>query len=85
MPQFMQLQKNVFPVYFSAQAALVTLTAATYPPAGILSLVKSREIASVHLPLAINLATAGLNAMVYGPRTSNLMMERHKALVKQGE
>ena len=85
MPQFIQLQKNVFPVYFSAQAALVILSAATYPPAGVLSLVRSRAVWTVHVPLAINLATAGLNAMVYGPRTSELMLERQKAWGKQGE
>lgn len=80
----MNLQKNVFPIYFSAQAALVTLSAVTLPPAGILTLVRSRAFGSVHLPLAINLVTAGLNAMVYGPRTTKLM-ERRRALGKQGE
>ena len=85
LPEFIELQKNVFPAYFSAQTGLVLLTAVTYPPASILSLRMMSRAAffSAHLPLTINLATAGLNAMVYGPRTSDVMLERQRA--RRGE
>ena len=79
MQHFTHLQQYVFPVYFSAQAGLVLLTAATLPPSGVFTLLKLQNVWSVQLPLAVNLGMAGLNAVVYGPRTSTIMMEREKA------
>jgi Domain of unknown function (DUF4149) len=80
-PQFTTLQKKVFPVYFSLQLGLVVLTAVTYPPHSILSLIHSGRLWGEWVPLAINGVMAGLNAWIYGPRTERSMVEK----IHQGE
>ncbi len=74
-PQFTSLQKKVFPVYFSLQVGLVALTAVTYPPWSLFSLVQHGHW-SAWVPLVANAVMAGLNAWVYGPKTQNIMVER---------
>lgn len=82
-PQFTNLNKRVFPVYFSLQLGLVLLTAATYPPQSLLSLVRQGHW-SEYVPLALNVLMAGLNAGVYGPRTLKLMVERAHQETRDG-
>ena len=82
LPEFVQLQQNVFPTYFAGQAGLVALAAATYPPLSVVSLARSKALWTVYVPLGVNLAMAGLNPVVYGLRTSNAMLERER--VKEG-
>ncbi|KAI5918643.1 hypothetical protein F4810DRAFT_715247 [Camillea tinctor] len=72
-PTFMSLQKRLFPVYFRTQSLLLLLTAVTIPPYGPLSLVAKK---GTWIPLLVASATALLNLVVYGPRTSRLMLER---------
>ncbi|KAF2439043.1 hypothetical protein P171DRAFT_422601 [Karstenula rhodostoma CBS 690.94] len=69
---FTTLQKNVFPVYFCGQSALLILTAITFPH-GPLALAKKKGDC---IPFVVAGATAFLNLAVYGPRTSRLMMRR---------
>ena len=82
-PQFTNLNKRVFPVYFSLQLGLVLLTAATYPPQSLLSLVRQGHW-NEYVPLALNLIMATLNASVYGPRTLKLMIERAHQETRDG-
>ncbi|ERF73282.1 hypothetical protein EPUS_03114 [Endocarpon pusillum Z07020] len=82
-PQFTNLNKHVFPVYFSLQLGLVLLTAATYPPQSLLSLVRQGHW-SEYMPLALNVLMAALNAGVYGPRTLKLMVERTHQETRDG-
>ncbi|KAJ9645337.1 hypothetical protein H2201_008413 [Coniosporium apollinis] len=79
LPQFTTLQKHIFPAYFRASVGLAILTALTHPPTSLLSL-------SHHpydfTPLAVALATNVLNWLVYGPGTTQAMVERtHQGLV----
>jgi hypothetical protein len=69
---FTTLQKKVFPVYFCGQSALIVVTAITFPH-GPLALAETK---GDWIPFAAAGATALLNLMVYGPRTSRLMMKR---------
>jgi hypothetical protein len=73
MREFLALQKRVFPVYFASQVGLVVLTAATYPPYSIFSLVNDLWSAG---PLLVVLGTGGLNWVVYGPRTTTASFVR---------
>ncbi|KAI4125423.1 MAG: hypothetical protein LQ338_004256 [Usnochroma carphineum] len=73
MSAFTSLQKRVFPVYFRLQSILFLLTAATHPPYGPLSLVRSPGDL---IPLAFGGALAALNLIIYGPRTQEMMVER---------
>lgn len=75
---FTTLQKRVFPKYFQSQTILLLVVAATCPPRGPLSLLEER---SNWIAFAIASVTAGLNLVVYGPRTNGLMVER----IHQGE
>jgi hypothetical protein len=70
---FTSLQKRVFPVYFQGQSLLLITVALTVPPYGPASLVRSKRD---WIPLAIAGGTAGLNLLVYGPRTKDLMIQR---------
>jgi len=72
-PQFTILQKRVFPVYFNIQTGLVVATALTYPPGSVLGLAKN--IPDVGL-LGVIFGLSLLNKFVYGPRTSQAMVER---------
>ncbi|KAF1948340.1 hypothetical protein CC80DRAFT_431767, partial [Byssothecium circinans] len=70
---FTTLQKRVFPAYFRCQSILLFVTAASLPPHGPASLVKE---AGSWIPLMIAGGLAALNLVVYGPRTSRIMMVR---------
>jgi hypothetical protein len=70
---FTTLQKRVFPIYFQSQSLLLLLVAATCPPHGPTSLLHSRF---EWVSLVVAGATAGLNLLVYEPRTQTLMTER---------
>lgn len=72
-PQFTTLQKHVFPVYFALQTALAATTAITYPSGSILALAKNRGDAAL---LGATLGISILNWLIYGPRTSQLMVKR---------
>lgn len=75
---FTSLQKSVFPVYFRSQSLLLILFAATVPPYGPISMIKDKGNL---ISLSIAGVTAGLNLLIYGPRTKNLMIERiHQGL-----
>lgn len=73
MPEFIGLQKRIFPAYFKTQVGLVLLTAVTHPPASIISL--SRDIYGL-VPLAVILLVDALNWFVYGPKLINVLNER---------
>lgn len=73
MKEFIILQKRLFPIYFGTQVGLTVLTAATYPPYSILSLVKDPwGVAS----LCLIALTGCLNWFVHGPRTTTAMLVR---------
>ncbi|KAJ5803821.1 uncharacterized protein N7518_000124 [Penicillium psychrosexuale] len=73
MKEFIILQKRLFPIYFGTQVGLTALTAATYPPYSILSLVKDPwGVAS----LCLIALTGCLNWFVYGPRTTTAILVR---------
>ncbi|KAI0595507.1 hypothetical protein F4775DRAFT_595294 [Biscogniauxia sp. FL1348] len=72
-PAFVSLQKRLFPAYFRIQSLFLLLTAVTIPPYGPLSLVARK---GAWIPLLVAGATALLNLVIYGPRTSQLMLER---------
>ncbi|KAH7378335.1 hypothetical protein BKA66DRAFT_560704 [Pyrenochaeta sp. MPI-SDFR-AT-0127] len=74
---FTSLQKTVFPVYFRSQSLLLLLVSATVPPHGPMSMINDRGNWS---SFGVAGVTAGLNLLVYGPKTKNLMIERiHQA------
>lgn len=70
---FTTLQKRLFPIYFQSQSLLLVLVIATTPPRGPMALTQSK-IDCISFLLAS--ATAGLNLVVYGPRTEELMVAR---------
>ncbi|KAF2488806.1 hypothetical protein BU16DRAFT_443321, partial [Lophium mytilinum] len=70
---FTTLNKHVFPAYFQGQTLLLALTAATFPPYGLLSL--GRSVADL-APLALAASMAALNLVKYGPATQRAMVER---------
>ncbi|KAF2867486.1 hypothetical protein BDV95DRAFT_582232 [Massariosphaeria phaeospora] len=70
---FTTLQKRMFPVYFRTQSLLLVLAAATFPPYGPASLVKEKGNWIAFLVAGL---TAGLNLILYGPRTRSVMIER---------
>ncbi|KAL2143327.1 hypothetical protein VTI28DRAFT_10570 [Corynascus sepedonium] len=69
---FTTLQKRIFPIYFWAQTTLITLSALTFPPGGIASLVVRKTDGILY---AVALGTAILNLMVYGPQTQRAMVD----------
>lgn len=69
---FTTLQKSVFPAYFRGQTALLILTVITFPH-GPLALVEKK---GDWTPFLFAGSAALLNLVVYGPRTSRLMMRR---------
>ncbi|KAK0615369.1 hypothetical protein B0T17DRAFT_511140 [Bombardia bombarda] len=73
-PAFIALQKRLFPVYFQAQSTLLVLAAVTFPPGGVASLARGGK--SGWVPFVVAGVTAGLNLLVYGPRTRKVMLER---------
>ncbi|KAF5230177.1 hypothetical protein FANTH_13955 [Fusarium anthophilum] len=74
---YINLQKNLFPIFFQGQALLLFLAAITLPPYGALSLIENK---SDWIPFAVSGFVSGLNLMVFGPRTRQLMLDR----VEQG-
>ena len=75
---FTSLQKRIFPIYFRSQSALLALIVVTFPPYGPVSIIQKQ---GDWIPLAIAGMTAGLNLVVYGPRTRSIMIDR----VHQGQ
>jgi hypothetical protein len=73
MPQFVRLQRRLFPLYFQGQALLMLLTAATYPPISLRGLVRDWPSLAC---LSIGALMSGINLFLYGPQTSVAMMER---------
>ncbi|KAK4119267.1 hypothetical protein N657DRAFT_604843 [Parathielavia appendiculata] len=69
---FTTLQKRLFPVYFWCQAALLVLSAVTFPPHGLVSLVRYK---TDWIPFALALGTAVLNLGVYGARTAVALVQ----------
>ncbi|KAK4233132.1 hypothetical protein C8A03DRAFT_19725 [Achaetomium macrosporum] len=69
---FTTLQKRLFPIYFRGQTILLLLTAVTFPPHGVFSLVKHK---ADWLPFTLAGVTAVLNLVVYGPRTQKAMVD----------
>jgi hypothetical protein len=70
---FTTLQKRVFPVYFQSQSLLILLVTLTSPPHRPSAVMQDK---CAWLPLLIAAMTAGLNLVVYGPRTQDLMVQR---------
>ena len=68
----MNLQANVFLVYFWGQVLLIVLVALTIPPHGVYSLMESKLSMGI---FALAEGAALLNLVVYGPRTKDLMDE----------
>lgn len=75
---YVTFQKHIFPIYFQSQALLLFLAAVTLPPYGPFSLIQHK---SDWIPFAVSSIVAGLNLMVFGPRTRKLMLDR----VEQGK
>jgi hypothetical protein len=72
-PQFTSLQKRIFPVYFALQTTLVAATAVSYPSGSLLALVENKIDAAI---FGVILGISTLNWFVFGPRISQLMVER---------
>jgi hypothetical protein len=70
---FTTLQKRVFPMYFQTQSLGILLVALTAPPYGPISLHQAK---TEWISLVFAGVTAGLNLLVYGPRTKDLMVGR---------
>ncbi|KAF3399440.1 hypothetical protein DPV78_006825 [Talaromyces pinophilus] len=79
---FNNLNKRLFPVYFRCQLGLAILTFITKPSKMWLQLPTLKDAGSLLLGLAT--VMAGLNWYVYGPRTSEAMIERAK-MVKEAQ
>ncbi|GJN85321.1 hypothetical protein PLIIFM63780_008888 [Purpureocillium lilacinum] len=69
---FVGLQKRLFPIYFAVQAALLLLTALTFPPRGILSLAENKHDV---IPLLVAGGTALVNLTIFGPKTRRAMLD----------
>jgi hypothetical protein len=72
----MTLQRKVFPVYFTIEMTLVMATAVTYPGGSVSAL--SHNNVDLAL-LGVALGTSGLNLLVYGPKTSEALINRNQA------
>lgn len=70
---FTSLQKRVFPIYFRLQSLLLLVVAATAPPHGPLTLWQNNPD---WISFVVAGLTAGLNLLVFGPRTQDLMIRR---------
>ncbi|KAH8156250.1 hypothetical protein CIB48_g11995 [Xylaria polymorpha] len=66
---FTTLQKRLFPIYFRSQSLLMLLTIITIPSQGPLTLIANK---AAWIPFAFASVTAGLNLLVYGPRTRQI-------------
>lgn len=72
-PQFTTLQKRVFPIYFGIETALAVATAVTYPSGSISALAANRVDLAL---LGVTLGMSVLNLLVYGPKTTEAMVQR---------
>jgi hypothetical protein len=70
---FTTLQKRVFPIYFQTQSLGLLFVALSAPPYGPISLLQAK---TEWISLVVAGFTAGLNILIYGPRTTDLMVER---------
>lgn len=70
---FTTLQKRLFPIYFRSQSLLLLLLVATTPQHGPVSLFQSKVD---WISMLVAGVTAGLNLVVFGPQTKDLMVER---------
>jgi hypothetical protein len=69
---FTTLQKRLFPIYFITQTTLIILSAITFPPHSLSSLVRHK---ADWIPYAVATTTAVLNLGVFGPRTGRAMVD----------
>lgn len=70
---FTTLQKQLFPIYFRSQSLLLLSVVLTALPHGPFSIIRKKQ---TWIPLVIAGVTAGLNLMIFGPRTRAIMIER---------
>jgi hypothetical protein len=70
---FTSLQKRVFPIYFRIQSLLLLVVAATASPRGPLSLWENNPD---WISFVVAGLTAGLNLLIFGPKTQELMIQR---------
>ncbi|EEA21567.1 hypothetical protein TMatcc_009012 [Talaromyces marneffei ATCC 18224] len=75
---FNNLNKRLFPVYFRCQLGLAILTFVTRPSKAWLQLPAANDVGNLLLALATIMA--GLNWYVYGPRTSEAMVEKARVI-----
>ncbi|KAH6617478.1 hypothetical protein F5144DRAFT_586582 [Chaetomium tenue] len=69
---FTTLQRRIFPIYFLSQTILVVLSAITFPPHGVSSLLMRR---GDWIPYAVATVTSVMNLAVYGPKTQKAMVD----------
>ncbi|KAF2714303.1 hypothetical protein K504DRAFT_420030 [Pleomassaria siparia CBS 279.74] len=69
---FTTLQKRLFPIYLRCQSLLLILAVVTFPSRSVLSLVQHKED---WIPFVIAGVTAGLNLILYRPRTQRIMID----------
>ncbi|KAK3291597.1 uncharacterized protein B0H64DRAFT_248446 [Chaetomium fimeti] len=69
---FTTLQKRIFPIYFWTQTTLVVLSALTFPPHGVYSLMLRK---GDWIPYAVAAVTSVMNLAVYGPQTQKAMVD----------
>lgn len=75
---FTTLQRRIFPIYFLSQATLLVLSAITFPPHSLSSLILRKVD---WIPYAVATVTSIMNLTIYGPRTQKAMV----ACIHQGE
>ncbi|EED16852.1 hypothetical protein TSTA_019140 [Talaromyces stipitatus ATCC 10500] len=75
---FNNLNKRLFPVYFRCQLGFAVLTFVTRPPGTWLQLSAVNDVGNLLLGLAT--VMAGLNWYIFGPRTSDAMVEKARVL-----
>lgn len=71
---FTTLQARLFPLYFRIQTALLVLTVLTWPPYGVLSLIRADEKGH-WMPLLVGVGLSVLNMALFGPRTRQAMID----------
>jgi hypothetical protein len=70
---FTTLQKRIFPFYFRIQTLMILLTALSYLACGPVSVIKKK---TDWVAFLVALLTAGLNTLVFEPRTRQIMISR---------
>jgi hypothetical protein len=78
-PQFSNLQRSVFPIYFVLHASSAALLVLTYPttPSG-LGVFDHENYMHTVMPLVTVFSTALANLLVVGPATSKIMKARQR-------